>query len=287
MNTGLTPSKAAIRLTHQLNLFAEVHRLDRFPVDVPVVAREAANLFQWTDPIVEVQAAPLKSFEGALIDDGKRTGWMLLYNDELSSAGRIRFTQAHELGHYVLHRAMRSGFECSKDNMFQWTGEHDIEPEANQFAANLLMPLDDFRAQVQSVDVSFELLGSCAERYGVSLSAACLRWLEHTAESALLVASRDGFMLWSVASKAALHAGAFFRTRSGPPVEIPAASVAADNTVEHDRSGRPINSRVWFPLSAEDFVLREMKLTSDQYDMTLSLLALPRSAKAWPPWEPQ
>jgi hypothetical protein len=287
LNTVLTPSKAAIRMTHQLNLFAEAHRLDRFPVDVPLVAREAANLFKWSDPIVEVQAAPLESFEGALFDDGNRTGWMLLYNDRLSSPGRIRFTQGHELGHYVLHRAARSDFECSKDDMFRWSGEQSIEPEANQFAANLLMPLDDFRKQVESVDVSLEILGCCADRYGVSLSAACLRWLEHTEESALLVASRDGFMLWSVASKAAMRAGAFFRTRSGPPVGIPSGAVAADNTIEHDRSGRPVNSRVWFPASAEDFVLREMKLTSDQYDMTLSLLMLPRSAKAWPPWEPQ
>jgi len=29
--------------------------------------------------------------------------------------------------------------------------------------------------------------------------------------------------------------------------------------------------------------MREMKLTSDQYDMTLSLLVPP----AWPMWEPQ
>lgn len=61
------------------------------------------------------------------------------------------------------------------------------------------------------------------------------------------------------------------------------ALVVADNTVEHDRLGRPVNSKVWFPASAEDFVMREMKLTSDQYDMTLSLLVPP----AWPMWEPQ
>jgi hypothetical protein len=45
-----------------------------------------------------------------------------------------------------------------------------------------------------------ELFSHCAERYGVSLTAAILKWLEFTPESALLVCSRDGFIDWAVSS---------------------------------------------------------------------------------------
>jgi hypothetical protein len=285
LSEPLTPSRAASRLTHQLNLFAEVHGAARFPVDVSAVAYEAANLFQWVDPIVEVTAAALDSFEGALFDNGKRTGWMLLYNDQMSSRGRIRFTQAHELGHYVLHRSQRSAFECSKDDMFKWSDDQAIEGEANQFAANLLMPLDDFRQQVDGQAVSLEMLGQSASRYGVSLTAATLRWLAHTDESALAIASRDGYMLWSVPSKRALRHGAYFKTRNAGAVEVPTGTLTADLSIAHDKQGIPVGSRVWFPKSGEDFAIREMKLGSEHYDMTLTLLHLPRSAKAWAPFE--
>lgn len=281
MSDALTPSKGASRLTHQLNVFSAVHGTARFPVDVATVALEAANLFCWDDPIVEVKATALKSFEGALFDDGKRSSWMLLYNDQLSP-GRVRFTQAHELGHYVLHRQARNGFQCAKDDMLKWGDEQLIEGEANQFAANLLMPLDDFRAQVDGQAVSLESLGLCAERYGVSLTASALRWIEHTQESAVLVASREGFMLWAVSSNAARRNGIFFKTRQSP-VELPAGCLAADDSVAQDKNGRVVGSRVWFPRADDDFAIREMKVGSEQYDMTLSLLHLPRSAKGWAP----
>lgn len=284
MNDALTPSKGASRLTHQLNLFSAVHGTERFPIDVAQVALEAANLFRWDDPIVEVKATALKSFEGALFDDGKRSTWMLLYNDQLSS-GRVRFTQAHELGHYVLHRQDRNGFQCAKDDMLKWGDEQLIEGEANQFAANLLMPLDDFRVQVDGRAVSLESLGLCAERYGVSLTASALRWIAHTHESAVLVASRDGFMLWAVSSNAARRNGAFFKTRQASPIELPVGSLAADNSVAHEKKGRAVGSSIWFPKAEDDFAIREMKVGSEQYDIALSLLLLPRSAKAWAPWD--
>jgi hypothetical protein len=40
--------------------------------------------------------------------------------------------------------------------------------------------MDDFRRQVVGQQISLELLGHCAERYGVSLTAAILKWLEFT-----------------------------------------------------------------------------------------------------------
>src|SRR6516225_6148907 len=104
MADELTASKAAYRLTRILNLFAEHHGTPRFPVDVVALAKDAANQFRWADPIVKVQAESIKNFEGALIPSEGKREWLLLYNKNLRSKGRIRFTQAHELGHYLLHR---------------------------------------------------------------------------------------------------------------------------------------------------------------------------------------
>lgn len=48
-----------------------------------------------------------------------------------------------------------------------------------------------FRRQVDGQPISFDLLGHCADRYGVSLMATALRWTEISPKRAVLVASRD------------------------------------------------------------------------------------------------
>ena len=99
--------------------------------------------------------------------------------------------------------------------------------QANVFASYLLMPLDDVRRQIDPrIEADLEKLGACARRYNVSLIAATLKWLEYTERRAVLVVSRDGFILWARSSTTALKTGAFFRT-SGDPIPIPTRSLAA------------------------------------------------------------
>lgn len=277
-----TPSNAAYRLTHVVNAFAAAHGLDRFPVSVPDLAREAAAIFHWPDPITQVQAADIPRFEGALYPGNGRRHWQLLYNDRLTSMGRIRFTQAHELGHYVLHRMRREAFECTEWDMLDWSDdEKNIEAQADLFASTLLMPLDDFRQQVNASSVDFDLLGACAQRYGTSLTATILKWLDFTDENAVLIVSRDGFILWAHATKLAMRAGAFFRTRSSA-IEVPSSTLTQDAQVALDRVGRTVDARAWFPHAESGTSVRELKITADQYDSVLTLLILPRHLRVWP-----
>ncbi len=276
-----SPQRAAIRLVRVTEAFSAAHGLPRFPVDVQPLALEAASIFGWDDPITEVQAAPIKSFEGALFPDDDRKKWLLLYNETLTSKGRVRFTQAHELGHYILHRLKREAFQCSDADMLRWSqDDKDMEAQADLFASYLLMPLDDYRQQVTGT-VDLDVLAKCAERYGVSLTAAILKWLSYTDEKAVVLMSNDGFINWARSSEPAFHAGAFFKTSAGP-IELPAGSLAADTSVRHDRTGTSLPANVWFRHADSRTPLREMKISADQYDSTITLLCLPRLAEAWP-----
>ena len=282
MTDGLTSSKAAYRLTHVLNAVAGAHGMPRFPVDVISLAKESAAIFRFPDPITAVQAADIKSFEGALYADDEKRSWLLLYNNRLKSPGRIRFTQAHELGHYLLHRSLRSSFECSESDMVDLTQDAaTLEAQADDFASTVLMPLDDFRSHMGGSS-DFEALGACADRYGVSLTAATLRWLKHTDASAVLVVHRDGFLLWAYPSNAAYNGGAFFKTR-GNAIAIPHASIAADASIKSDRIGTEIAAEAWFPHAHRDLLIREMKICADQFDYVMTLLVLPRSSDVWKP----
>lgn len=280
-NEDFTPSSAAIKLSHWLDAFA-VLGTPRFPVDVKELALAVGTQLRWTDTISSVQAVPLSTFEGGLfhLQNG---AWALLYNEKMTSQGRIRFTQAHELGHFLLHRNKQSSFECSESDLLHWGPDLiDMESEADDFAAKLLMPLTHFRQATAGQPINLEILSVASYKFGVSLTAAALQWIKSTGESAVLVLSRDGFIDWSISSDRAFKNGVFIRTK-GLTVELPERSLAADQSISDDKSGVRISLKTWFKHAHADAVMREMKLGCNNYGYTLSLLHLSPSDKAFPP----
>jgi hypothetical protein len=279
-----TPPRAANRIVKVVEAVSEIHRMDRFPLDVTQVALEAANIFGWLDPISKVQAANIQGFEGALFPNDSRSEWFLLYNATMASPGRIRFTQAHELGHYVLHRALRDSFQCGdSDVLGSPSDEANLEAQADEFASYLLMPMDDFRRQI-NCDADLNVLGNCAERYGVSLTAAVLKWLEFTEEKAVLIMSKSGFIDWAWSSVPAWKAGAFFRAK-GNVIEIPRGTIASDDSIHIEKVGKAVPATSWFQYAENGIALREMKLNMEQFDYILTLLILPKSLEVWSPYQ--
>lgn len=280
-NEDFTPSSAAIKLSHWLDAFAALGT-PRFPVDVSALALAVGSQLRWTDAITSVQAVPLASFEGGLfhLQNGS---WALLYNEKMTSQGRIRFTQAHELGHFLLHRKKQSSFECSESDLLHWGPELiNMESEADDFAAKLLMPLTHFRQATSGQPINLEILSVAANKFGVSLTAAALQWIKSTDESAVLVLSRDGFIDWTISSDRAYKNGVFIRTK-GVTVQLPDGSLAADESISDDKSGVKISLKTWFEHAHADAVMREMKLGCSNYGYSLSLLHLSPSDKAFPP----
>jgi hypothetical protein len=274
MTAVFTPERWAFDITRVLNA---VFGVDRFPIDIPMVAREYSAQRFPDDPIISVAGDDLPNFEGGLFRaPAWRKGWGIIYNKRISSKGRINFTLAHEFGHYLLHRlAYPEGIRCGEQDIVRWDSEYgQIEHQANTFAANLLMPLDDFRRQIApTAKVDLDIIYHCADRYRVSLIAATLRWLSYTDKRAVLVVSRDGFILWARSSARALKSGAFFKTSTGP-IEIPAASLAANQDLLLD-GGVSIDhgAGIWFREPS-----REMTIYAEQHDFALSLLLLDDSA---------
>lgn len=270
MTAPFSPSRWAFEITHVLNA---AFGADLFPIDIPMVAREYSKQRFPDDPIVSVQGDNLPTFDGALFKarDGRK-GWGIIYNRAITSKGRINFTLAHEFGHYLLHRlAYPKGIECGQQQIVRWDSEYgQVEHQANVFAANFLMPLDDYRRQIpDNARVDMDMLRACAERYNVSLMAAVLRWLGYTRRRAILVVSRDGFILWARSSEPALRTGAYFRT-SAVPIEIPATALPNRADLLIDGQGSLDHpAGVWLRESA-----RELTVLAENYDFSLSLLLL-------------
>jgi Zn-dependent peptidase ImmA (M78 family) len=272
MTDAKKPMAEANRISAMLNT---VLGAERFPVKVDELALEYSRQCFADSPIDKVQGEGLDGFDGMLAANKARSKWLILYNGATASEGRKRFTIAHEFGHYLLHRHQQDRFECGGDDIETGdNNERDIEVEADSFASTLLMPLDDFRRQVDGQPISFDLLGHCGDRYGVSLTAAALRWTEIAPKRVVLVASRDDHMLWAKSNKAALRSGAYFATRKNT-IELPRQALAHSYNGWDAGDQQTGRAQDWFPREPASMPVTEMTRVAGQYDYTLTLLLMP------------
>jgi hypothetical protein len=114
---------------------------------------------------------------------------------------------AHELGHFWIPTHQRVGptLKCADaDLRARSTDSRVIEWEANDFAAELLMPTKLFAADIRHRPVTFssvEKLAS-ADMYNVSRTAAAWRFVQLTREPCALVMTVDGLVSWVARSPA-------------------------------------------------------------------------------------
>ncbi len=270
--------KSATRVANDLtHVIRAVLGDSRFPIDVSAWAFEVSR--QQPDPIEAIEKLAIDGFDGMLRLHPKRQAWQIFYAEQPRYPGRERFTLAHEFGHYMLHRhdlpesddAGESAYRCLPLQMDRWNeAEQHREDEADTFACHLLMPFDDYRAQVAGVEMSGALLTHVTDRYGVSLTAAVRRWIEFTDTRAAMVMARDGFALWGRASKAAYDSGIF--VRSG--MEIPENSLAGlGRGGSLAVTGRPtaLPAGVWtFARGSEP--VKELTIISERLGVSLSIL---------------
>lgn len=274
MTEGKKPMAEANRISTMLSM---VLGAERFPVKVDELAIEYSRQCFADSPIDKIQGEDLDGFDGLLKANKARSKWLILYNSATPSEGRKRFTIAHEFGHYILHRHQQDLFECGDDDIESGdNNERDIEAEADLFSSTLLMPLDDFRRQVDGQPISFDLLGHCADRYGVSLTAAALRWTEIAPKRAVLVASRDDHMLWAKSNKAALKSGAYFATRKNT-IELPRNALAHSYNAFDTADTQTGRAQSWFFRESATMPVTEMTRVAGQYDYTLTLLLMPEA----------
>jgi Zn-dependent peptidase ImmA (M78 family) len=107
---------------------------------------------------------------------------VILINSEMRSERRQRYTLAHELGHCLL----RHPSVCRPQHVHG----HSNEPEeraANQFAATLLMPARLFRQDIKAVHPRVQDLSDLADSYGVSRTAAALRYVQFTTDNCAVI----------------------------------------------------------------------------------------------------
>lgn len=90
------------------------------------------------------------------------------------SPTRARFTLAHEIAHYILHRDL-IGDGITDDALYRSSLSNYIETQANQYAASLLMPARLMREKWRQ---GLRAIHEFASAFGVSSKAAEIRMKE-------------------------------------------------------------------------------------------------------------
>lgn len=154
------------------SIFKKSPELTSIPIKIEEIARMRG---------IKVMPYPLGDDVSGLlaIQDGEAT---IGYNQNEPKV-RKRFTIAHELGHYELHRDKSDLFV---DKQFIYRSEQSgntpinqmMEQEANAFASAILMPTDQLRKAVRESNldlVNEEAIKELAKKFEVSTTAMSIR----------------------------------------------------------------------------------------------------------------
>lgn len=166
-------------------LLAKLENL-KLPIDLHEIAKIDG---------IDIQEIPAENFEGTLvvIDDSAIIG----VSNSIRESGRKRFTIAHEFGHYYIptHRKNKSSFSCTGDDLNTYNEKDGAEYEANEFAADLLMPEDIFRERIKKENLDYDLLTKLTDEFDTSLTATSIKYGEFKREYAVIY-STDSKICW-------------------------------------------------------------------------------------------
>lgn len=141
---------------------------------------------------VEYRECSLDGCLGMTLRLGGNVGVMVSSN--IPEEGKRQFTAAHELGHVVIpSHAQTSSFKCTSGDLLGTT-KNPLEIEANQFAAEWLMPYDIFKSRCAPLEPDFKIISELAYEYNVTLTAAATRFVETSDQEVMLITSVDGMM---------------------------------------------------------------------------------------------
>jgi Zn-dependent peptidase ImmA (M78 family) len=128
---------------------------------------------------------------GCLMKAGDKFG--VFYSSSFPNEGFLRFTVAHELGHYFLdghYEYIFSGGKSRHQSDAGFTSDDRREREADTFAAGLLMPEKLFRASCARSKPGLTAIEGLAEACGTSLTATAIQYARLSDELVAVVCSK-------------------------------------------------------------------------------------------------
>lgn len=136
---------------------------DNFPVNMG----ELSKAFGVTAYIAHLN----NGVSGQIIKDGNEADKYAIFVSDSDSKNRQRFTAAHELSHFLLHKN-KIGDGIVDSPLYRSSLSNQIEVEANKLTADILMPYEKINTEI---DKGIKTISKLAEYFGVSTQAMKVR----------------------------------------------------------------------------------------------------------------
>lgn len=219
---------------------------------------------------LRIREVPAKGFDGALIRSKAAQKGIVAVKASIFEKSRKRFTIAHEIGHFIIphHRDLGNICEDRKIESFD-SHLNQAEIEANEFAAELLLPSALLRKRFNLSEFSLPQISAVAADFGTSLTA--------TTRSFLTLTDLPCAMVWSVTNSARW----FVRSDSFrfflPLAELPANGSFAARIFRGESAPAelaPVRADAWLDRQDAEHVttLLEHSVSLPNYSAVLTLL---------------
>jgi Zn-dependent peptidase ImmA (M78 family) len=228
----------------------------------------------------EIEIEAIAYARGALVREaptkGARANLLRMGDRGVISVESLRFEErrwaiAHELGHFETHANVSYLGFCTGEDLRADYHSSGREPEANAFAAELLMPEDLFQKKVDKVaKPSWKALQEIAAEFQVSLTATAHRFVELSWERVALFISKDGKI---VSQRGRRDFGT--RRKKGEPLDP--GSLAHDFFAKKKTwpGAQHVSAEAWSPTARDNEEVYEELFIMDAYASVLSLVWFP------------
>ncbi len=169
-------------------------------------ARELIQFYGLSSP-EDVNLEELANAERVLIEETDLKGCLgkisftpryglIKIDSKIREPGQKRFTIGHELGHFFLEKDSNV-HGCEANDLFSFKADKRREENANRFATELLMYRPWFDTFTEGRKIDFGLIKEAAGYFGVSLSAAAIRYAHAGPTPVAVILSCKGLVVWS------------------------------------------------------------------------------------------
>lgn len=217
------------------------------------------------------QVKKISNSDGRIVFGKDKT--IITINSGIKYTGKKRFTLAHELGHFELHRLNNTYLEDNALTL-DYFKEGGQEFEANQFATELLMPRSAYAEYTYGKIFSPDLLRNIAEYFQTSITSATFRYLELGQHPIFLFYCRDKKLVYWKSSPN------YYRkvkeiTKLAPPSDSVAMEFFNDGIIyKKEESAQEIVKSTWFETNEYDSndEYFEFAIVTKDYNTVLSVV---------------
>lgn len=221
----------------------------------------------------------LKGSDGKIVRGRSKT--LIKVNSEIPYESKKRFTIAHEIGHLLMHKKLDVHSENS--NTLNWFNSTEKqlkkgiqEWEANDFAAELLMPEKVFISEAIGKPFSPDLIKYLSVRFKTSITSTVFRYMQLDLHPIFIAFMYNSLVkYWDKSSS--LYVWVKNISKLSPPSDSVALEYINSNYdfiyTGKDKT-QPISKSTWFELkeNEEDSDFYEYCIPTKQYKTVISVV---------------